>query len=111
MLLLDELDSIAKRRDDARDVGELKHLVSVILQEIVDYPATGLLICRDQPRRSLGPGGMAPLRDAGGVPHADGRSGSTSHRNIPRIEQGVRRRPDVVPKHDAREATNEHGFT
>ena len=44
VLLLDELDSIAKRRDDATDVGELKRLVTVLLQEIDDWPASGLLI-------------------------------------------------------------------
>jgi SpoVK/Ycf46/Vps4 family AAA+-type ATPase len=44
ILLLDELDSIAKRRDDATDVGELKRLVTVLLQEIDDWPASGLLI-------------------------------------------------------------------
>ncbi len=44
VLLLDELDSIAKRRDDATDVGELKRLVTVLLQEIDDWPSTGLLI-------------------------------------------------------------------
>ncbi len=44
VLLLDELDSIAKRRDDASDVGELKRLVTVLLQEIDDWPPTGLLI-------------------------------------------------------------------
>ena len=44
VLLLDELNSIAKRRDDATDVGELKRLVTVLLQEIDDWPATGLLI-------------------------------------------------------------------
>lgn len=44
VLLLDELDSIAKRRDDATDVGELKRLVTVLLQEIDDWPADGLLI-------------------------------------------------------------------
>lgn len=44
VLLLDELDSIAKRRDDSTDVGELKRLVTVLLQEIDDWPATGLLI-------------------------------------------------------------------
>jgi SpoVK/Ycf46/Vps4 family AAA+-type ATPase len=44
VLLLDELDSIAKRRDDASDVGELKRLVNVLLQEIDDWPATGLLL-------------------------------------------------------------------
>ncbi len=44
VLLLDELDSIAKRRDDNTDVGELKRLVTVLLQEIDDWPATGLLL-------------------------------------------------------------------
>jgi SpoVK/Ycf46/Vps4 family AAA+-type ATPase len=44
VLLLDEFDSIAKRRDDASDVGELKRLVTVLLQEIDDWPSTGLLI-------------------------------------------------------------------
>jgi SpoVK/Ycf46/Vps4 family AAA+-type ATPase len=44
VLLLDELDSIAKRRDDVTDVGELKRLVTVLLQEIDDWPPTGLLI-------------------------------------------------------------------
>jgi len=43
VLLLDELDAIAKRRDDATDVGELKRLVTVLLQEIDDWPANGLL--------------------------------------------------------------------
>jgi SpoVK/Ycf46/Vps4 family AAA+-type ATPase len=44
VLLLDELDAIAKRRDDVTDVGELKRLVTVLLQEIDDWPSTGLLI-------------------------------------------------------------------
>jgi SpoVK/Ycf46/Vps4 family AAA+-type ATPase len=44
VLLLDELDSIAKRRDDNTDIGELKRLVTVLLQEIDDWPPTGLLI-------------------------------------------------------------------
>lgn len=44
VLLLDELDSIAKRRDDSTDVGELKRLVTVLLQEIDDWPASGLLL-------------------------------------------------------------------
>jgi SpoVK/Ycf46/Vps4 family AAA+-type ATPase len=44
VLLLDELDAIAKRRDDSTDVGELKRLVTVLLQEIDDWPPTGLLI-------------------------------------------------------------------
>src|SRR4029077_12366627 len=44
VLLLDELDSIAKRRDDSTDVGELKRLGAVRLQENDDWPPTGLLI-------------------------------------------------------------------
>lgn len=44
VLLLDELDAIAKRRDDSTDVGELKRLVTVLLQEIDDWPDSGLLI-------------------------------------------------------------------
>lgn len=44
VLLLDELDAIAKRRDDATDVGELKRLVTVLLQEIDDWTSRGLLI-------------------------------------------------------------------
>jgi SpoVK/Ycf46/Vps4 family AAA+-type ATPase len=44
LLLLDELDAIAKRRDDIHEVGELKRLVTVLLQEIDDWPAVGLLV-------------------------------------------------------------------
>jgi SpoVK/Ycf46/Vps4 family AAA+-type ATPase len=44
VLLLDELDSVAKRRDDATEIGELKRLVTVLLQEIDDWPSTGILI-------------------------------------------------------------------
>lgn len=44
ILLLDELDAVAKRRDDASEVGELKRLVTVLLQEIDDWPSTSLLI-------------------------------------------------------------------
>jgi SpoVK/Ycf46/Vps4 family AAA+-type ATPase len=44
ILLLDELDAIAKRRDDTSEIGELKRLVTVLLQEIDDWPSTSLLI-------------------------------------------------------------------
>ena len=44
VLLLDEFDAIAKRRDDDTDVGELKRLVTVILQTIDDWTSTSLLI-------------------------------------------------------------------
>lgn len=44
VLLLDEIDAIAKRRSDDADVGELKRLVTVILQEVDEWPSTGLLV-------------------------------------------------------------------
>lgn len=44
VLLLDELDAIAKRRDDDTEVGELKRLVTVLLQEVDDWPPGGLLV-------------------------------------------------------------------
>jgi AAA+ superfamily predicted ATPase len=44
ILLLDEFDAVAKRRDDSTEIGELKRLVTVLLQEIDDWPSTGLLI-------------------------------------------------------------------
>jgi SpoVK/Ycf46/Vps4 family AAA+-type ATPase len=44
VLLLDELDTVAKRRDDMAEVGELKRLVTVLLQEIDDWPSSSLLL-------------------------------------------------------------------
>ena len=44
VLLLDEFDAIAKRRDDSSEIGELKRLVTVLLQEVDNWPADGLLI-------------------------------------------------------------------
>jgi Cdc6-like AAA superfamily ATPase len=44
ILLLDELDAVAKRRDDVTEIGELKRLVTVLLQEIDEWPASGLLL-------------------------------------------------------------------
>ena len=44
VLLLDEFDAIAKRRDDIGELGELKRLVTVLLQEVDDWPASGLLV-------------------------------------------------------------------
>jgi SpoVK/Ycf46/Vps4 family AAA+-type ATPase len=43
-LLLDEFDALAKRRDDASDVGELKRIVNVLLLELESWPAESLLI-------------------------------------------------------------------
>jgi SpoVK/Ycf46/Vps4 family AAA+-type ATPase len=44
VFLLDEFDAVAKRRDDAVEIGELKRLVTVLLQEIDEWPSSGLLI-------------------------------------------------------------------
>lgn len=44
VLLLDELDAVAKRRDDATEIGELKRLVTVLLQEIDQWPEGSLLL-------------------------------------------------------------------
>ncbi|MDN3612622.1 AAA family ATPase [Vibrio ostreicida] len=44
VLLLDEFDAIAKRRDDDRELGELKRLVTVLLQTIDEWPSTSLLV-------------------------------------------------------------------
>jgi len=44
VLLLDEFDAIAKRRDDIAEIGELKRLVTVLIQAIDDWPVDGLLV-------------------------------------------------------------------
>jgi AAA+ superfamily predicted ATPase len=44
ILLLDELDAIAKRRDDHGEIGELKRLVTVLIQQIDDWPSSGVLL-------------------------------------------------------------------
>ena len=44
VLLLDEIDAIAKKRNDDSDIGELKRLVTVMLQEVDEWPPSGLLL-------------------------------------------------------------------
>lgn len=44
VLLLDEFDAIAKRRGDDTEIGELKRLVTVLLQEIDQWPNDHVLI-------------------------------------------------------------------
>lgn len=44
ILFLDELDAIAKRRDDMGDLGELKRLVNVLLKELEECPFTCVII-------------------------------------------------------------------
>lgn len=44
VLLLDEIDAIAKRRSDDADIGELKRLVTVVMQEVDAWPQTNFLL-------------------------------------------------------------------
>lgn len=44
VMLLDEFDALAKRRDDDADVGELKRIVNVILIELDRWPDSSLLV-------------------------------------------------------------------
>lgn len=44
VLLLDEFDAIAKRRDDSTEIGELKRLVAVLLQAVDEWPSNSILI-------------------------------------------------------------------
>lgn len=44
VLLLDEFDAIAKKRDDATEIGELKRLVTVLLQEVDAWSSQSILI-------------------------------------------------------------------
>lgn len=55
VLLLDEFDAIAKRRDDDQDVGELKRLVTVLLQTIDEWPTQSLLVAATNHRELLDP--------------------------------------------------------
>lgn len=44
ILLLDEFDAIAKRRDDLSDLGELKRVVNILLVELDNWPSSSMLI-------------------------------------------------------------------
>jgi hypothetical protein len=44
VLLLDEFDAYARRRDDRLDIAEPKRLVNSLLMELEDWPDTGMLI-------------------------------------------------------------------
>ena len=55
VLLLDEFDAVAKRRDDQSDIGELKRLVNVLLLELERWPQTGLLVAATNHTQLLDP--------------------------------------------------------
>lgn len=44
VLLLDEFDAIAKKRDDSTDLGEIKRVVNVLLIELESWPISSVLI-------------------------------------------------------------------
>lgn len=44
VLLLDEFDAIAKKRDDNSDLGEIKRVVNVLLMELENWPISSMLI-------------------------------------------------------------------
>jgi len=44
ILFLDEIDSIGKSRSDETDIGELKRLVTILLQELDDWPSSSILL-------------------------------------------------------------------
>lgn len=44
ILLLDEFDAVAKRRDDPTDLGELKRIVNVLLKELENWPTHSVVI-------------------------------------------------------------------
>ncbi|MFA5877174.1 MAG: ATP-binding protein [Candidatus Paceibacterota bacterium] len=44
IVFFDEIDTVAKHRDDTRELGELKRVVTVLLQNIDAFPETSILI-------------------------------------------------------------------
>ena len=44
VMLLDEFDAIAKKRDDSTDLGEIKRIVNVLLMELESWPVSSVVI-------------------------------------------------------------------
>lgn len=44
ILFLDEFDAVAKQRDDTHELGELKRVVTVLLQNIDEFPSENILV-------------------------------------------------------------------
>lgn len=55
ILLLDEFDAIAKKRGDDTDVGELKRLVTVLLQAFDNFPNSSMVIAATNHQTLLDP--------------------------------------------------------
>jgi SpoVK/Ycf46/Vps4 family AAA+-type ATPase len=55
MLFLDEFDAIAKKRDDAQELGELKRVVTTLLQNMDAMPANVFLVAATNHHHLLDP--------------------------------------------------------
>jgi SpoVK/Ycf46/Vps4 family AAA+-type ATPase len=55
MLFLDEFDAIAKKRDDAQELGELKRVVTTLLQNMDAMPANVFLVAATNHQQLLDP--------------------------------------------------------
>ncbi|MGD0679503.1 MAG: ATP-binding protein [Polyangiaceae bacterium] len=55
VLLLDEFDAIAKRRDDHSDLGELKRIVSVLLKELEDWTGPSVIVAATNHEQLIDP--------------------------------------------------------
>lgn len=55
VLLLDEFDAIAKRRDDDSEVGELKRIVNVLLKELEEWNLNSIIIAATNHPQLLDP--------------------------------------------------------
>lgn len=44
VLLFDEFDAIAKKRDDSTDLGEIKRVVNILLMELENWPVSSIFI-------------------------------------------------------------------
>ncbi|HAM21368.1 MAG TPA: ATPase [Actinobacteria bacterium] len=81
VLLLDEIDAIAKRRSDESDVGELKRLVTAILQEVDSWPDSGLLLAATNHPELIDPALWRRFDAIFQFPNAD----------VTTVERGIRR--------------------
>jgi SpoVK/Ycf46/Vps4 family AAA+-type ATPase len=55
VLLLDEFDAYARKRDDTQDIAETKRLVNTLLLELEEWPQTSVLVAATNHAESLDP--------------------------------------------------------
>lgn len=73
VFLLDEFDAIAKRRDDASEIGELKRIVNVLLKELEDWPVQSVLVAATNHPELLDPAISRRFDVALELPKPDGQ--------------------------------------